>query len=102
MDLSELLSAPNPTPARTKTGTAATGRALAERWARDNRWIPDSYGNYKKPGRPYIRLKFARAVIRMEVRLEVRLADGTWRRLRSAYYKALFLNARGDLCGMKR
>ncbi len=98
MDLSEMLSAPEPVPERTKQGTAATGRALAERWARDNRWIPDGYGNYKKPGRPYIRLKFARAVIRMEVRLDC----GTWRRLRGAYYRALFLNAAGDLCGMKR
>lgn len=93
-----MLSAPEPKPIVTKPGTAAAGFDLVVRWAESNGWHRDRFGNFKKPHQPDLRLKMGRNVCKMETRR----SDGTWMRLRGAFYRRLYIDAHGNLCGMRR
>lgn len=73
------------------------GMAMVKRVLATHGWVEDRYGNFykkAKPGRRY-NLK-SRAV-----RYEAQLADGKWFRLRSGFYRHLYVNQNGSLCGMK-
>ena len=90
---------PRPAPATTvaRASPTSTGAAMVRRVLATHGWVEDRWGNFYKKAKPDRRYNLkSRAV-----RYEARLADGKWFRLRSGFYRHLYVNANGSLCGMK-
>lgn len=84
-------------PVMTRSAPTAAGHGMVKSYLERHGFVADRWGNYHNPDRPNRRYKLTQRVLRYEARL----ATGEWFRLRSGFYRHLYVNGADHLCGLR-
>ena len=96
MDIFAQLNPRPEIPVVARSAPTAAGRTMVQRFLERYGWTADSWGNYHHHSHSDRRYKLTQRVLRYETRL----STGEWFRLRSGFYRHLYINGENRLCGL--